>query len=327
MRIAAGLDVTTANMARVYDYWRGGKESFAADRAQAAAIEALCPPGNGPRQMTARNRAYLERAASSAFGDGIGQLIDLGVGFCTPRPLHSVPGAARRQARVAYVDMDPGVVSHGKAATDAVPGVSYAHADLTRPGEVMAHPDVRSVIDPARPCLAGFGLILHFTDADGARRVISGWAAWLPAGSRIAVTVAYWSDVRLHERIRAAYGPAPVHNHGQQQVQALFRGLDLLGGGVEGTRGGDRRPWSRPGPGRSWPRSRGRSDWRSLWWPPQSARRPGLQERRGFLRGRRWRAADRHARRRRGLGRPLELAQGRVGHDMGRHQGRLEHDP
>lgn len=236
-------------MARVYDYWRGGREHFAADRAQAAAVEALYPPGSGPRQMTARNRAYLERAASSAFHDGISQLVDLGAGFCAPRPLHSVPGAARRQARVAYVDTDPVVVSHGKAATDPVPGVTYAHADLTRPGEVMADPDVRSVIDPARPCLAVFGLVLHFTSAADARRVISGWADWLPSGSRFAVTVAHWADTGLWKLIRAAYGPAPLYNHSPQQVQALFRGLDLLGGGVEVARGWGPEAIESPGPG------------------------------------------------------------------------------
>jgi S-adenosyl methyltransferase len=124
--------------------------------------------------MTARNRAYLERAASSAFHDGIGQLIDGGAGFCPPGPLHSVPGAARRQARVAYVDIDPLVVSHGKAATDAIPGGHVrsrgpdpADGGDGRPGRQVGH-------RPARPCLAVFGLVLHFLDAGDARRVIAG---------------------------------------------------------------------------------------------------------------------------------------------------------
>ena len=143
MGIAAGLDVTTANMARVYDYWRGGKESFAADRAQALAIEALYPPGNGPRQMTARNRAWQERAASSAVHDGIGQVH-------RPRLRLRLPVAAARgrevghaAARVAYVDADPVVISHGRAMREEVPGVTFAHADLGNPGAVMADPDVR----------------------------------------------------------------------------------------------------------------------------------------------------------------------------------------
>jgi hypothetical protein len=246
----AGLDVTTASMARVYDYWRGGREHFAADRAQAAAIDALYPPGSGPRHMVGRNRTWQERAVSSAVHDGIGQVLDLGSGFAAPCPLHEVAKSARTPTRVAYVDIDPLVVSHGSAATAGTPGVAFARADLGNPEAVMADPDVKSVIDPGRPCLAVFGLVLHFTSAADARRVIAGWADWLPSGSRFAVTVAHWADERLWERIRAVYGPAPLFNHSEIQLAGMMRGLDILGGGVEVARGWGPEAVESPGPGK-----------------------------------------------------------------------------
>jgi len=247
--IATELDVSIANMARVYDYWRGGKESFAADRAQAAAIEALYPPGNGPRQLTARNRAFLERAVTASLHDRTGQVLDLGAGFPAPGPLHETARNARASARFCYVDRDPVVVSHGRALTDGTPGVTYAHADLGQPGAVMADLDVRSVIDPSQPIAVVLGLVLHFTSACDARRIVAGWADWLAPGSRFAVTVAHWSDLALWERIKAVYGPAPLFNHSPQQVQAWFRDLDLLGGGVEVARGWGPEAIESPGPG------------------------------------------------------------------------------
>lgn len=248
----AGIDVTTASMARTYDYWRGGKEHFAADRAQAAAVEALYPPGCGPRELTARNRAWLERAVSSAVHDGITQVLSLGSGFVTghggARELHEVALAARDTARVAYVDEDPVVVRHSTALTGPVPGVAFACGDLRRPGEVLADPDVRSVIDPGRPAAVVLGLVLHFTPAAEARRVIEGWARWLRPGSRFLATVAHWDDPGVFERTRAVYGPASLHNHTEDQVAGMMRGLDLLGGGIERARGWGPEPLDAGGP-------------------------------------------------------------------------------
>jgi O-methyltransferase involved in polyketide biosynthesis len=250
MSTGTELDVTTPNEARAYDYLLGGRESFAADREMADRIAALYPPGApGPRELAARNRVFLGRAVSSACHDRIGQVLDLGAGFPARDPLHEAARAARAGVRCAYVDLDPRVAAHGMAATQGLDGVTYAHADLTRPGDVMADPDVRPVIDPARPVLAVFGLVLHFLDASEARRVIEGWADWLPAGSRFAVTVAHWADEKLHERISAVYGPGRIRNHTPAQVHAMLRGLELLGGGVEVARGWAPEAIESPGPG------------------------------------------------------------------------------
>ena len=248
---AAALDTETPNPARVYDHWLGGKEAFAADRELAARVEALYPPGvPGPRELAARNRLFLERAVSSACHDRIGQVLDLGAGFPASRPLHEVAQAARDGARVAYVDIDPRVAAHGQAASERIPGVAWGCADLTRPHEVMACPGVRQVIDLSRPVLVVLGLVMTFMPAGEAERVIAGWADWVPSGSRFVLTVAHWPDEDVWERVRAAYGPALLHNHGDDQVKGMLRGMDLLGCGVVTVRGWCPEEIEPPGPGR-----------------------------------------------------------------------------
>lgn len=248
---ATELDTRTPDPARVYDYWLGGREAFAADRDLAARVAALYPPGvPGPPELAARNRLFLERAVSSAVHDGVTQVLDLGAGFPAGRQLHEVAQAARDTARTCYVDIDARVVAHGRAAVEGIPGVTYAHADMSRPGEVMADPDVLSVIDPARPCLAVFGLVLTFAPATEARRVIAGWADWLPSGSRFAVTVASWTDERVWEQVRALYAPVPVYSHTEVQVAGMLRGLDPLGQGVVTARGWCPEEIEPPGPAR-----------------------------------------------------------------------------
>jgi S-adenosyl methyltransferase len=55
----AGLDTSVAHPARVYDYWLGGKDNFAADREAAERVLAVAP---GLRYRVRANRAFLGRA-------------------------------------------------------------------------------------------------------------------------------------------------------------------------------------------------------------------------------------------------------------------------
>ena len=55
----AGLDTSVAHPARVYDYWLGGKDNFAADREAAERVLAAAP---GLRYRVRANRAFLGRA-------------------------------------------------------------------------------------------------------------------------------------------------------------------------------------------------------------------------------------------------------------------------
>src|SRR5438067_1674303 len=62
-------------MARVYDYWLGGKDNYPADRAEAQRLPTIYPP---LRELGRENRAFVTRAVNWAGRQGIGQFIDLG---------------------------------------------------------------------------------------------------------------------------------------------------------------------------------------------------------------------------------------------------------
>ena len=75
------FDASKPNIARVWDYWLGGKENFAADRELAEKMLAVHPLS---AQMARENRQFLGRAVSYVAGHGVGQFIDVGPA-CRPR--------------------------------------------------------------------------------------------------------------------------------------------------------------------------------------------------------------------------------------------------
>ena len=99
------IDTTVAHVARVYDYWLGGKDNFAADRlAGEQAIQAypdIVYSVRANRAFLARTVRYLAREA------GIRQFLDIGTGIPTANNTHEVAQSAVPGCRVVYVDNDP----------------------------------------------------------------------------------------------------------------------------------------------------------------------------------------------------------------------------
>jgi hypothetical protein len=108
-----GFDTTVAHASRVYDYWLGGKDNFAADRAVAEEIIAVRP--TILRDIRA-NRAFLGRAVRFLAAEaGIRQFLDVGTGLPTSPNVHEVAQSAAPECRVVYVDNDPIVLAHARA--------------------------------------------------------------------------------------------------------------------------------------------------------------------------------------------------------------------
>ena len=63
---APAIDTSTAHPARVYDYWLGGKDNFAADREAAEQAIAANP---GIKTDVRANRAFLARAVRYLAGE------------------------------------------------------------------------------------------------------------------------------------------------------------------------------------------------------------------------------------------------------------------
>ena len=221
--MTAGFDPATPNMARVYDYWLGGKDHYPADRAEAERLLAIYPP---VRDLVRENRAFVTQAVSWAARQGIGQFIDLGAGLPASPAVHQAARTVMPAARVAYVDIDPVVLSHARALLATSDGVTAVAADLRDPGAVLADPELRAVIDPARPVCVILGAVLHFLDADAARAVTAGYARLMAPGSCLVISVARFDDEGLGKQLAEEYTAAAWHNHTPADVTSFFAGLD-----------------------------------------------------------------------------------------------------
>jgi len=86
------FDTSVAHSARVHDYWLGGKDNYAADRAAGDAVIAAYP---GIVKSVRANRAFLARAVHFLAAEaGIRQFLDVGTGIPAADNTHEVAQAA-----------------------------------------------------------------------------------------------------------------------------------------------------------------------------------------------------------------------------------------
>src|SRR5258706_8601669 len=94
---SAPFDTGIAHVARVYDYWLGGKDNFAADRAAGdQAIKAFPDIALSARS----NRAFLARAVRFLAAEaGIRQFLDIGTGIPSVNNTHEVAQSVAPESR------------------------------------------------------------------------------------------------------------------------------------------------------------------------------------------------------------------------------------
>ncbi len=99
-----GIDTTVPTTARMYDFWLGGHDNFAADRAAALKVSEAAPEA---QLMAVENRKFLRRAVRYLVADaGITQFLDIGTGLPTQGNVHQVAQDINLDALVVYVDND-----------------------------------------------------------------------------------------------------------------------------------------------------------------------------------------------------------------------------
>jgi S-adenosyl methyltransferase len=101
----SALDTTVAHSARVHDYWLGGKDNFAADRAAGDAVMEAYP---GIVMSVRANRAFLARVVRFLTAEaGIRQFLDIGTGIPASSNTHEVAQSVAPESRVVYVRLRP----------------------------------------------------------------------------------------------------------------------------------------------------------------------------------------------------------------------------
>jgi len=228
------IDTSVAHSARVHDYWLGGKDNFAADRAAGDAVMAAYP---GIVESVRANRAFLARAVRFLAEAGITQFLDIGTGIPAANNTHEVAQAVTPDARVAYVDYDPVVLQHARVLlTSAVPGtVDYIDADLREPGKVL-RAAARS-LDFTRPVAIMLIAVMHLiVDDDDPYGILSQLkAAMVPGGYLVLSQVAADIETEQVAEARRRYNRLAretQRHRTREEVTRFFDGLDLVEPGV-----------------------------------------------------------------------------------------------
>lgn len=229
-----GLDTSVPNVARIYDYWLGGRENFQADRAAAEQLIKLVPDA----QYAARdNRAFLHRAVRFLADQGITQFLDIGTGMPGATTVLDTARQVNPDCRVAYVDYDPIVVSHGRALLTKSRQAIVVQADLRQPQAVLSHPSVRGHLDFGKPVAVLVLAVLHFiSDDDDPLAIMTAIRDALAPGSYLAighVTHDNAPDAMVSRAIAAfARTSASIRPRTASQIRRLFSGFDLVEPGL-----------------------------------------------------------------------------------------------
>ena len=167
----SGIDTTVPHSARIWNYWLGGKDNFAVDRAAGDAWAATFP---GVRDIARASRSFLIRSITYLAADaGIRQFLDVGTGLPTADNTHQVAQRVAPEARIVYVDNDPLVLAHARALLTSTPegATAYIHADLRDPDKILA--EAADTLDFTKPiALILSGVLGHVVDIGQARSIV-----------------------------------------------------------------------------------------------------------------------------------------------------------
>ncbi|MDG4784608.1 SAM-dependent methyltransferase [Micromonospora sp. WMMD1102] len=234
-----GVDITRPSIARVYDYYLGGKDNFAVDRRAAEMALKVTPDG---AEVGRACRAFLRRSVRYLAAEaGIRQFLDLGSGLPTQGNVHEIAHKVDPAARVVYVDNDPMALAHGRALLADAQTTTVAEGDLREPEKILEHPEVRRMIDFDRPVgLLLLAVLHHLHDDDDPGAIARRLTAALPSGSYLAISHFHNPGDANPEVSRRALGVEKVFNETlgtgrwrtHQEISAYFGDLELLPPGL-----------------------------------------------------------------------------------------------
>ena len=233
--VPAEIDTGVAHPARVYNYWLGGKDNFAADRVAAEEVMAVRPGIIGDIRA---NRTWLRRAVRFLAEEAVvRQFFFFFYWLTTEIYTHEVAQSIISSARIVYVDNDPIVLAHARALLSGTPEgrTDYIDADLREPGTIL--PAAARTLEFGQPIAVMLVGVLHLIpEQAGPAGIIHRLMDAMPPGSYLAITQPA-SDVRpeLVARGAQAYNAhvvTPQTRRSRAEVTRFFAGLQLVPPGV-----------------------------------------------------------------------------------------------
>ncbi|MFD9596713.1 SAM-dependent methyltransferase [Kitasatospora sp. NPDC059973] len=230
------LRMDVPHSARVYDYLIGGKTNFEADRTAAHASVKAWPALPTSMRTT---RTFMQRVVRHlAEEHKVRQFLDIGTGIPTSPNVHEIAQGIAPEARVAYVDNDPIVLTHARALMSSTEEgrTTYIDADFRDVDSIIGAPQLREVLDLTQPVALSLIAIVHFVlDQDDPQGIVRRFMDELAPGSFLALTV-FTGDtdpvgVGGVGREYNARG-IPLQIRDKDETLAFFDGYDLLDPGV-----------------------------------------------------------------------------------------------
>jgi hypothetical protein len=229
----AGIDTSIPHSARVWNYWLGGKDNYAVDRAAGDAFLEVYP---GIRDIARVSRYWLARAVRHLAGEaGVRQFLDVGTGLPTVDNTHQIAQQVAPESHVVYVDNDPLVLTHARALlTSSREGATdYIDADVHDPERILAA--AAKTLDFSRPvAVTLIGILGHVQDYDEGRAIVSRLLSPLPSGSYLALYDGTDTDP-VYVTATSTYnesGGVPYNLRSPERIAGYFDGLDLVEPGV-----------------------------------------------------------------------------------------------
>ncbi|GLZ07760.1 hypothetical protein Acsp03_52260 [Actinomadura sp. NBRC 104412] len=229
------IDTTVPHVARIWNYWLGGKDNYEVDQQVGDEITRMLPT---VPVLARASRQFLNRAVSHLAGEaGVRQFLDIGTGLPTVDNTHEVAQRLAPDARIVYVDNDPLVLTHAQAMlTSTEEGAcDYIDADLRNPEYILEN--AARTLDFDRPvALMLMGILEFITDDEEAYRIVDHLVGALAPGSYL---VMYDGTNVIHgeasDRIVEVWnesGNAPLVLRSPEQIARFFKGLDILEPGL-----------------------------------------------------------------------------------------------
>ncbi|MGW4640610.1 SAM-dependent methyltransferase [Sphaerisporangium sp. NPDC004334] len=235
IKAPTGVDPSIPSVARIYDYYLGGKDNFASDRAAAEKIIELLP---NVRDVARENREFLVRTVTHLTRQGVRQFLDIGAGLPTQRNVHQVAQELAPESRVVYVDNDPIVMAHARALLAENDRVIAVGADMRDTKALLDRLEIVEHLDFSRPVAILMLGVLHFIpDDDEAMKIVTVLRSALVPGGHLVISHGSVGEVdedkaREGQRVFSRTAAPGVTSRSLEQVRAFFDGLELAEPGV-----------------------------------------------------------------------------------------------
>lgn len=227
------VDLSTPNVARIYDYYLGGGHNFAIDREFAKKAIEVMPD---VRALCWLNRLFLRRAVRYCADRGIRQFLDIGAGIPTVGHTHEIAQERAPEAKVVYVDNEAVAVAHSELILRDNANAAVVRADATKPEEILDAPGTRAMLDFDQPVAILMLALMHFVpdEADPLGILARYREAVVPGSYLIMSTTTADKYPAEMDRFADLYrnGSTPLIPRSADAFGALFTGWTFVEPGV-----------------------------------------------------------------------------------------------